>query len=246
MSLKPGPLPKYYQLARILRGQILSGDLEPDDQFPTEDSLCREYRVSRGTVRQAISSLVQEGLIRREQGRGTFINPSPSGPTFFTLVSFDEDMRQQHRHPSTRLLKLEVVPASPEVAQRLAIEPGESVIHIERLRLADDEPVAHERRYLAYSLCPNLMSEDLEAESIHSLLIHKYRIPLIRTAHIIEAHVLSAQEAGLLQVQPGTPAFFVDRLTYTTGQGGERPAVWYQAIYRGDEYHFKAGFEASR
>ncbi|GAB4538147.1 MAG: GntR family transcriptional regulator [Anaerolineae bacterium] len=243
MLLKPGPVPKYYQLSEILRARILSGELEPDQQLPTEEALCRQYGVSRGTVRQAISTLVQEGLIRREQGRGTFINRPRPGPAFFTLTSFDEDMRQQHRHPSTRLLASKVISATPEVAQRLALAAGEPVIHIVRLRLADEQPVVHETRYLARSLCPALLNDDLEAESVHSLLIHKYRIPLIRTIHTIEAHILSPQEASLLQAEPGTAAFFVDRLTYTMDQTGERPAVWYRAIYRGDEYHFKAEFE---
>jgi GntR family transcriptional regulator len=244
MSLKPGPLPKYYQLTEILRGKILSGELEPGDQIPTEDALGQEYGVSRGTVRQAISTLVHEGLIRREQGRGTFVNLLRSGRAFFTLTGFDEDMRRQHRHPSTRLLTLEVVPATPEVAERLALALNEPVIHIVRLRLADERPVVHETRYLAYCLCSALVDDDLEAESIHALLIHKYRIPLIRTIHTIEARILPREGARLLQVEPGTAAFFVDRLTYTTSEAGERPAVWYQAIYRGDEYHFRAEFEA--
>jgi len=244
MPLKPGPLPKYYQLTEILREQILSRELETGDQLPTEDALCRAYGVSRGTVRQAISTLAHEGLIRREQGRGTFVNVSRPGSIFFTLASFDEDMRRQHRRPRTQVLTLEVVPATPEVAEHLALTTDEPVLHMVRLRLADNRPVVHETRYLAQSICPTLVEDDLEAESVHSLLIHKYRIPLIRTIHTIEAHILSPQEACLLDVEPGTAAFFVDRLTYTTGDTGERPAVWYQAIYRGDEYHFRADFKA--
>src|SRR5574341_1328957 len=100
--LKPGPLSKYYQLAEIFRDEISLGTLKPGSQFPTEDSLCREYEVSRGTVRQAVSLLVQEGLICRQQGRGTFVNSPRLGPTFFTLTSFNEDIRQQQRRPSTQ------------------------------------------------------------------------------------------------------------------------------------------------
>lgn len=242
--LKSGPLSKYYQLAEILREEIRLGKLKPGNQFPTEDSLCREYRVSRGTVRQAISLLVQEGLIARQQGRGTFVNSPRLGPTFFTLTNFNEDIRQQQRRPSTQLLTLEVVAAGPEAAERLALTVGTPVIHIVRLRLADDQPVVHETRYLAQSLCPALMDDDLETGSIHSLLIHKYHIPLIRTIHTIEVRILSPTETRLLRVKPGTAAFFVDRLTYTTtSEVDECPAVWYQAIYRGDNYHFKAEFK---
>jgi GntR family transcriptional regulator len=246
MPLKSGPLPKHHQLTEILRKQILSGELNPHDQFPTEESLCRDYKVSRGTVRRAIDTLAHEGLIRREQGRGTFVNPSHSVSTFFTLTSFDEDMRRQHYRPSTHLLTLEVIPATPKITKRLALADGEPVIHIVRLRLADDQPVVHETRYLAQSLCPALLDENLETQSIHWLLVHKYQILLVRTVHTIEARILAAEEAHLLQVEPGTAAFFVDRLTYTADETREeRPAVWYQALYRGDEYLFKAEFQAS-
>jgi GntR family transcriptional regulator len=132
------------------------------------------------------------------------------------------------------------------VTERLALTTGEPVIHITRLRLADDQPVAFECRHLAQSLCPQLIDDDLEQESIHWLLIHKYNLPLIRATHTMEARILSPEEAELLQVRAGAAAFFVDRLTYTVHDDrGERPAVWYQALYRGDEYHFKAEFQAS-
>lgn len=242
--LKTGPLSKYYQLTQILRKRIQSGELKPGDQIPVEDALCREYGVSRGTVRQAISRLVQQGLVSRHQGRGTFVNAPRLGPAFFTLTSFDEEMREQHRRPSTQLLALEVTPAISTIAERLELTVGEPVIHIVRLRLADDQPVVHETRYLAQALCPDLVNDDLEAESVHSLLIHKYSIPLVRTIHTVEARTLSPEETRLLQVEPGTAAFFVDRLTYTTSDKGDCPAVLYQAIYRGDDYQFKVVFEA--
>lgn len=245
MPLKSGPLPKYHQLIEILRQQIVSGELKPNDQLPTEEVLCQAYGVSRGTVRQAIHNLVQEGLIRREQGRGTFVNPLRRASPFFMLASFDEDMRRQHRRPNTRLLALEVIPATPAIAERLALATGEPVIHVVRLRLADDQPVIHETRYLAQVLCPSLTNEDLETESIHWLLIHKYHLPLVRMTHTIEVCILSSAQAHLLQVEPGTAAFYVDRLTYTVDETGKRPAVWYQAIYRGDNYHFTAEVQAS-
>lgn len=244
MQLTPGPLPKYYQLTEILRQRITSGELKPGDQLPTEEMLCQEFDLSRGTVRHAFSALVNDGLVRREQGKGTFVIFNRPRRASFELARFDKDVRQKHQRPGTRLLKKEVIPAAREVAARLNIAVGERIILIERLRLADEHPVIHETRYLAYALCPQLVEDNLENESIHSLLIHKYHLPLIRTEHIIEVRSLSAKQARLMEVSPGTMAFYVDRLTYTTTERGECPAVWYQAIYRGDEYHFRAEFEA--
>lgn len=242
MQLRAGPVPRYYQLKEILEKRIQSGEFEPGDQFPTDQALCQEYGLSRGTVRRAVELLVEEGRLEREQGRGTFVSPSKLSPVFFRLADFAEDMRQRGREPATRLLRLRVVSADEAIAARLQIPAGEEVMEIVRLRLADGLPLAYETRYLAQRLCPKLLDEDLEGESIHSLLIDKYDIPLVRACHTIEARVLTGEAAELLQVEPGSAGFLVDRVTYTTG---DRPVTWYRTSYRGDEYRFTAEFQRS-
>lgn len=239
MQVKPGLIPRYFQLKQILEKRIQSGEFQPDDQFPTDEALCELYGLSRGTVRRAVDLLVDEGRLRREQGRGTFVTNVPLAPVFFRLSSFDEEMRLRGRTPSTRLLHLKVIPAPAQVAADLDLPPSEPVIEIARLRLANLQPMAFETRYLAQRICPDLAHEDLEKQSIHSLLIDKYNIPLIRARHIIEARVLTAREADLLQVAPGTAGFFVSRVTYTVD---ERPVTLYAIVYRGDEYRFTAEF----
>lgn len=242
MQLRPEPMPRYYQLKEILDRRIQSGEFQPGDQFPTDQALCREYGLSRGTVRRAVELLVEDGRLHREQGRGTFVSPLKLSPVFFRLADFAEDMRQRGREPATRLLRLRVIPADPAIAARLLIPSGEEVVEIVRLRLADGLPLAYERRYIAYRLCPQLLEEDLEGESIHSLLIDKYDIPLLRACHTIEAGVLRGEVAELLQVEPGSAGFLVDRVTYTTD---EQPVTWYRTSYRGDEYRFTAEFQRS-
>lgn len=240
MTLNLGPIPKYYQLADILRRQITSGELLPGQQLPGEELLCKSYSVSRGTVRHATRLLLDEGLLRREQGRGTFVASAQPETTFFTLTSFDEDMRRQNRQPSTQLLTLEVVPASVNVAAYLQLTAGEPVIHIARLRLANAQPVVYETRYLAQSLCPGLMDENLETDSVHHLLVNKYQIPLVKMTQTVEIGQLSAEQANLLQATPHVLAFFVDRLTYTLNGQNKLPAVWFQAVYREDNYNVRA------
>ena len=239
MNVKTGLIPRYYQLKEILERRLQSGEFQPGDQFPTDENLCSEYGLSRGTVRRAVDMLVEEGRLCREQGRGTFVTTPPLIPMFFRLASFDEEMRQRGRVPGTKLLHLKVLPASDQIAADLLLEPGEEVIEIARLRLADGQPMAYERRYLAYKMCPDLIHEDLENQSIHSLLIDKYGIPLIRARHVIEAHPLSEQEVELLQAPPGSAGFFVSRVTYTLQ---DQPVTLYQIIYRGDAYRFSAEF----
>lgn len=242
MQVHPGLIPRYYQLKLILEKRIQSGEFQPGDQFPTDDELCAEYNLSRGTVRRAVDMLVEEGRLRREQGRGTFITSPQFSPVYFRLAAFSEEMLQRGLEPSTQLLRLRTFPANEEIASHLEISRGEEVIEIVRLRLADGKPMAIETRYLTYQTCPQLLEEDLENQSIHNLLIEKYNLPLARACHTIEARVLSAQEAELLKVQPGSAGFLVDRVTYTLGN---RPVTWFRTIYRGDQYRFIAEFQGS-
>jgi len=239
MILKPGLIPRYYQLKQILEQRIQAGEFQPGDQFPTDECLCLEYNLSRGTVRRAVDMLVEEGRLRREQGRGTFVTAPSLAPIFFHLAGFDEEMRQCGRLPGARLIACRIVPASEPVALDLQLHPGQDVIFIERLRLADGQPMALETRYLAHQLCPDLIHEDLEGQSIHKLLIDKYNIPLIRARHIIEARPLTEREAALLQAPDCAAGFFVSRVTYTLLA---RPVTLYRIIYRGDEYRFSAEF----
>lgn len=246
MAVLAGPTPKYHQLAEILRRKILDGDYAPNEQLPTETALCKTFGASRGTVRRALDMLTRQGFIRREQGRGTFVNSQISQHSYFTLTSFNEDMRRQHRQPGTRILHAAIIPATADIARHLGITTDDPTLCIRRLRLADRKPVVYETRYLAQSLCPQLLEYDLENLSVHDLLVHNCKLPLIRTVHTLEAHILTPEEAELLQADPGSPAFFVDRLTYTVDDSGyERPAVWYTALFRGDEYHFKTEFQTS-
>lgn len=238
--LNQSPIPKHYQLSQLLRQLILKGDLPPGSKIPGENQLCQQYQLSRGTVRKAISTLINEGLLQAEQGHGTYVVQQPWRSRYFlSLSQFNEEMIRHQHQPKTILLEREIIPATPAISERLQIPIHNPVIYIARLRLADETPVLYERRYLAQALCPALMEEDLENQSIHALLIHKYQIPLVKTVHVLEARGLSAEEADLLHAKVGSAAFHVDRLTYTLTGKGEEPAVWYQALYRGDEYTFR-------
>jgi GntR family transcriptional regulator len=239
MQIQPGLIPRYYQLKEILVSRIESGEFQVGNKFPTDEELSTEYKLSRGTVRRAVDMLVEEGRLRREQGRGTFLNSPVLSPVYFRLANFDEEMKLRGWTPSTKLLNLRKFPATEEIAKHLQITMGDDVIEISRLRLADGRPMAHEIRCLSYKTCPQLLEEDLENQPIHTLLIDKYNIPLVRAWYTIEARVLSVKEAELLKVEPGSASFAVERVTYTTN---DRPVTWYRTIYRGDVYHFTAEF----
>lgn len=238
--LRPGPLPKHYQLSQILRQRILRGDFSPGEKIPSEWQLSQTFNVSRGTVRKAIDTLLHEGLLRTEQGQGTYVVEDPwHNRPFLFLSNFNEDMTRQNQTPRTTLIEKRIFSAPSSVLHRLSLAKGEEIIYISRLRWVNDFPKVYEQRYLAKRLCPNLIEEDLENQSIHELLVKKYRLPLVRAMLSIEAHVLNEEEATLLQTEAGKAAFYLERLTYTILEGKETPAVWYLAIHLGNEYAFR-------
>lgn len=230
-------LPHYYRIRTILRDRIASGEYLPHQRIPSEARLCQEFGVSRGTVEKAIRGLVEEGLLYRIQGKGTFVAAPSLDEISFRLGSIWEEAREAGRCVTNRVIRQVQVLADSETASRLAVPAGHPIIEIVRLRLIDDTPIAHESRHLALEMCPQLLDEDVETQSIHDLLLHKYRLPLLKARYTIEVVSLDGPEAELLEARPGTPAFLVDRLTYTTGL---RPAVWLRQLFRGDRYRFAA------
>ncbi len=230
-------VPKYYRIKEEIRRRIASGQYSAFQRIPSELELAQEFNVSRGTVERAIRLLVREGILYREQGRGTFVAFPRFDEISFRLSDFWEEAKRAGCKARIRLLKAEKRPADELSASRLGIPPGAPIIEIERLRYLDDVPIAYEFRRLSYDLCPKLLEEDLEKSSIHQLLIGKYRLPLLKAVYTIEAILIEGEIASLLEVAPGTPGFRIDRLTYTKGL---KPAVWFHQIYRGDRYRFTA------
>ena len=224
-----GSVPKYRQLLQILRNQILSGQLQPGQQLPTEEELSLTYGLSRGTVRKAVAQLEAERLVRIEHGIGSFVRDvHPNAIPF----RFSDERLSQGDHISTttyQVLAQEVIPAPVGVSDRLRISPNTLIIHVARLQLVDGRPVAFSNRYLPESLCPSLVDADLSSGTIHDFLVSRSELPLLRAEIEIEAHILSADEAALLQVSPGGKSIVIERLTYTAPN---RPAVWFQAFFK--------------
>jgi len=236
--IKPGSIPKYRQLLIILRNQIVGGHIGPGERIPSEEDLIGTYALSRGTVRKAIAQLEAEKLIETEHGIGSFvralhpnavpfrfkgrIHPTPAGRR-----SAAETSSQGQNYET---IVQERVPAPLEIAERLRLSPGATVIHIARRRKIDGATVSYSERYLHEDILPNLAGEDLSTvESIHDLLVSRSDYPLLKAEFEIEAHLLNDDEASLLEAAPGEPAIIVHRVTYTAPA---RPSVLYYGIFR--------------
>ena len=238
-------VPKYVKLIEIIKADIQRHVLVPQQKLPNEDELAEQYGMSRGTVRKAIAELQRIGAVRKEQGRGTFVNESKPALSSFSLADFDGYSRAQNRIPSNETLLFEIVHATSEIARKLDIQLDSDVIHLVQLRLASGVPIIYEERFFAKALCPYITKELIEEHSIHWLLIEKYQLPLIRLTHTIEVGTVPDDKLTLFKVNEAVSAFIVDRLSFTKVDGEIHPAVWYRALYRADEYQFQAQFHTS-
>lgn len=231
------PIPYYIQVKEALRERIRRGDWQAGEQLPGEAELCRVFDVSRTVIRQALQELVREGLVVRHKGRGTFVaEPKLRGSLVQKLTGFYENMASQGHPPVSQVLKQEVVPASPEVASYLGIEPGTEVIEIQRLRFVQDEPIVLVTTYLPYALCPDILEADLTHQSLYTLLEQRCRLFIARGRRTIEAVPANEYEASLLNVKKSAPLILLDSVSYLSDG---TPVEYYHALHRGDRSRFE-------
>jgi GntR family transcriptional regulator len=231
-------VPRYYEIEQALRARI--ADLKPDAPLPSDAMLCEEFGVSRMTARNAVQRLVQEGIVYRVPGRGTFVAEPPVHRQAGNLLSFTEEMRRRGRSPSSRVLAREVREPRPSEASRLQLSPDESVIALRRLRLADDEPVAIEEAVFAAARVAALLeSADLEHQSLHDTLVHGGHVPTMGRARL-GAEAAGPDDAGLLGVPEGSPLLVEKRVIHD--QDG-RPLELCESRYAGDRYGLDVQFD---
>ena len=230
------PLPYYVQVMDAVRAQLEMGNWKPGDLIPGEPELCRQFRVSRSVIRQALRELAYQGLVVREKGRGTFVaTPKFSESAVQQLSGFYQDMASLGIEPFSRVLKQGVVLASETVASRLELKPGTPVVEIERLRFVGEEPLVLTTTYLPLELCSKLVDADLSRRSLYEFLETECGLTLARGRRSIEAVAAGEYEARLLRVRKGAPLILLHSVSYLRDG---TPLEYYHAHHRGDRSRF--------
>jgi GntR family transcriptional regulator len=232
-KLTRGPTPLYQQLRTAILRDIQSGRWPPGERLPTEDALIKRFHVSKITVRQALRELAEMGYIRREQGRGTFVlhPPLEEGPR--ELTSFTGELRGHGRVATSRVIAQDVVPAPPDIASRLGIAAGAPVFRLQRLRLADGEPMGLQTAYIPIALVPGIDRLSFVDASLYEVLASEYALQPASAREAHRAVPVPDDAAVLLRVPAGSPALSAERLT-TLADG--RPLEYVHSIMRGDRY----------
>jgi len=226
-------LPLYQQLYELLEGRIRSGQWKPGDLIPSELKLIAQYKVSRITVRKVLDMLVADGLLVRERGRGSFVAAPKLEHGMTRIVSFTDDMRQRGFTPGTKIIFMGLVPAPRTIAESLGVSEGEELARIDRLRLADGDPLCVEESFLIHRYIPGILNHDLVNNSLREIKLKEYGIRWSRARQTIQAIPAAADIARLLSIRNGAPLLFFERVTYSQ----DNVAMEYLKIYyRADRY----------
>jgi len=234
MINKNSPIPIYYQLEELIKDLIERGDLRPGDALPAEREYAEKYRISRMTVRQAFTKLVNDGYLYRAQGKGTFVAERKLEQALQGLTSFTEDMKGRGMVPGSQLVSFECIPAPVRIAKNLSLEENAPVYEIRRIRLADDVPMALEATYISASLVKGL-SEEIVNRSLYEYVEGNLGLRLDYATQVIESSVANKIESQYLGIKEGAPIMLIQRNTFL--EDGT-PIEVVKSSYRADRYKF--------
>lgn len=208
--------PLYLQLIAYIKIQIQAGVLKPGDKIIAENDLCDILGVSRTTVRQCMNRLVEEGLLVRHRGKGSFIADQKLKRPISYLYGFTENMLSLGAVPSSRLLSSEVEELNDNALLAALQMPPEQrkVFHLRRLRLADNEPLLVENTYIPYYLCPGIELYDFTAVSLYHTMAERYSLNLYHATETIEAVLINKTFAELLGCTPKSPGYRIARISH--------------------------------
>ncbi|WP_267393723.1 MULTISPECIES: GntR family transcriptional regulator [unclassified Sphingomonas] len=226
------PSPLYLQLQQLIRDAIGSDILTQGNAIPAERDLAVEYDISRITVRKAIGGLVEEGLLTRRRGAGTFVAGRVE-KSFSKLSSFSEDMAARGRTASSNWISRAAGQVNPEEAMSLGLSPGAPVFRFQRIRFADDEPMALEFSTIAGYCLPSV---EVVGDSLYAALEKAGSRPA-RALQRLRAVPFGSEHARMLGVDAGHAGLLIERRGFLRDG---RAAEFTRSYYRGDAYDFVA------
>lgn len=233
--------PLYKQLKEILRQQVEQGEFKPDHPIPSERSLCKKYSISRTTVRQALSEIINEGLLYTKQGKGTFVARRKISHGLVRIVDFARTVLDLGMKPSTKILGSELIPADIQTAKVLDIPITSQIMKLSLLGMGDDDPLVLYISYFPLYLGKKMAKEAAKREkeglpfSTYDLYGEPCGVFPGTVNQTFEAINADENLASILSVEKGAAIFMITSVFIT---GDHRPLEFRKAMYRGDRYKF--------
>ncbi len=210
------PIPLYYQLKSFLLEEIKNGNYKIGAPIPTEYEIQQLFKISRSTVRQAISELVQEGWLSRQTSKGTFVtHPKENAAHIRSFEPFYQQVARTGMEARTELVDLKVIEAGEVISSYLDLDPKNKVISMFRRRFSNDMPMVTMQNFLPYSLCSFILSHDFEKESLYEVLSQQTESRTYVTKTIVSASKSTAEDVSLLGIKLGVPILSFNTITRT-------------------------------
>ncbi len=228
--------PLYYQVEEDLRKRIRSGEFKEGDLFPSERELIETYKVSRLTIRRAVNTLVEQGILEKKQGKGTFIAKPKVNHRVGSLYSTSEEFLLNNYVVKTKVIESKKIIPDEEISKKLKLNSDEEVFYLERVRYANNTPAAYIKCYVPYKYVENIERIDFSNNYLYKTLEDIYKLELYEAQEVIEATLVDTISAKLLDLKEGSPVLLNQRITYNSN--GE--IIEYEKIlYRSDifKYH---------
>jgi GntR family transcriptional regulator len=209
-------VPLHVQLSQIIKNMIISKELVEGTYLMPERELCKLQNISRMTVNKAILSLVNEGLLERKQGKGTFVAYKKQKHKFQNLKGFTEVMNEKGLSVKNKILSFELKTQNENVREKLNIEDeNELIFKIKRLRIIEDEPFALETVYVPQKMCFDLNEKLVEENSLYTLFRERYNYKTKKAVQTIDPTKLNKSDANILKQKVNSLALKFDRVVYT-------------------------------
>jgi GntR family transcriptional regulator len=242
MKLKrEAPTPLYLQLKNALVADIDAGQYKPHERLMSERELGEKFKVSRMTVRQALTEMIREGILYTQVGKGTYVNDSKIKQELQALTGFSQDMAARGTVASGQVLEARILPATLTLAAIFAVQMNTELVLLSRLRLSDGVPLAIEEAYIRHHVCPGILEYDFSKESLYNILATRYNTILVRAEQTMEAGLATPEEAELLQITLPAPVLRMERLSYNE----QNLLIEYvKSVYRGDRYKFHSTLQS--
>lgn len=205
------PVPLYYQVAQALQRLIESGEVAVGSSLGNEADLARAIGISRPTVRRALGYLADSGLLLRMRGLGTVVMPVPIHRNL-GLTSVYDDLIESGHLPTTRILSMQDVTPPVAVSGALGLAEGKETLHLRRLRLVDDQPLAIMENYLPSGLV-HVSREQLEATGLYRVLRAAGAVPRV-ASQTIGARIATPEEVELMALEDGAAILQLQRVSY--------------------------------
>ena len=233
--MREAPTPLYLQLKNALVADINDGQHKPHERFMSERELGEKFKVSRMTVRQALTEMIREGILYTQVGKGTYVSEAKIKQELQTLTGFTQDMAARGKVASGQVLDARIIPATLALAATFSVPMNTEFVLLSRLRLSDGIPLAIEEAYILNQICPGILAYDFSKESLYNVLATRYKTILVRAEQTMEAGLATPKEAELLQINSPAPVLRIERLSYNEQN---RLVEYVLSTYRGDRYKF--------